>query len=396
MERENSPAAGVSTRKRSRLTSTAATTSGPSLEAITLQSAMREIRELREERLQQRADFGTQLRQHDEQRAVFEAQLRERDEALRGMEQRIRLLDNNNQVSRPINRNFLPNIAPNFERDARVNINTELGFKLKPDIFDGTVPLREFFSQFELIARANRWSDAAKSVALISCLRGKARAVLECVVNIENLDYAELKSKLELRFGEGLLSQSYYSQFTNRKQKLGEDEATLGSDIERLSQLAYPECTYEVRDKIACAQFVTALSNGFVRRTLQLEGITSLKMAIQRAMAVKVIQESNFERRNNNFNFGNNNNNKNNFAKGRRFNNFDFGDRNNFNKFDGKRNFGNPGAGDKAKERKQEQNKNFYKSSNSSNNKMFVKECWQCGGSGHFRAECPFLKKGGN
>lgn len=37
------------------------------------------------------------------------------------------------------------------------NTRVELvwNYKLKPDTFDGTVPLREFFSQFNLIARAN-------------------------------------------------------------------------------------------------------------------------------------------------------------------------------------------------------------------------------------------------
>ncbi|KMQ92777.1 hypothetical protein RF55_7192, partial [Lasius niger] len=79
--------------------------------------------------------------------------------------------------------------------------------------------------------------------------------------------------------------------FTNRKEKSIEDEATLDSNIERLSQLTYPECSHQIRDKIVCAQFVTALSDRFVRRTLQLKGISSLKMVVQRAMAVKVIQE---------------------------------------------------------------------------------------------------------
>lgn len=37
--------------------------------------------------------------------------------------------------------------------------------------------------------------------------------------------------------------------------------------------------------------------DGFVRRTLQLEGITSLKLAVERAKAVKIIQGENFERR---------------------------------------------------------------------------------------------------
>jgi len=44
----------------------------------------------------------------------------------------------------------------------------------------------------------------------VSCLRGKTRTVLECVIDIESLDYAELKSKLKLRFGEAYLAQFYY------------------------------------------------------------------------------------------------------------------------------------------------------------------------------------------
>jgi len=157
--------------------------------------------------------------------------------------------------------------------------------------------LREFFSQFNLIARANRWDDATKTVVLASNLRGKARSVLESVEDLENFGYEELKSKLELRFGEGQLSQNYYTQFMNRRQKFGEDFATFGSELERLSRLAYPECSFAVRDKIACAQFVSTLLNGFVRRTLQLEEITSLKLAVERAKAVKIIQGENFERR---------------------------------------------------------------------------------------------------
>jgi len=60
----------------------------------------------------------------------------------------------------------------------------------------------------------------------------------------------------------------------------------LGADLERLSRLAYPECSHEVKDKIACAQFIAALSDGFLKKTLQLENITSLKTAVERAMAV--------------------------------------------------------------------------------------------------------------
>jgi len=185
--------------------------------------------------------------ERQQERDSFEMRLHQREEELRRLEAGI-LQRISQQLSPSNNRNNDRSDSGNLNENAVVN---ELGYKLKPDNFDGTAPLREFFSQFELIARANRWNDKVKTIALMSCLRGKARTVLECVEDIESLNYAELKAKLELRFGEAYLAQSYYSLFTNRKQKTGEDEATLGSDIECLSQLAYPECSHQVREKIA-------------------------------------------------------------------------------------------------------------------------------------------------
>lgn len=118
------------------------------------------------------------------------------------------------------------------------------------------------------------------------------------------MEQPELVSKLEMRFRESLNPQNYYTQFTNRKQKFGEDFATLGTDFERLSRFAYPECPYSVRDKLACAQ-LTAISNGFVKQTLQLEGLTSLKLAIKKAKAVKVIHAENNHGNYSNNNYGN-------------------------------------------------------------------------------------------
>jgi len=169
----------------------------------------------------------------------------------------------------------------------------QLGYKLKPNIYDGNVLLWEFLAQFELISLANKWDNFSKSVALTSSLKEKARSVLDGKVELGNLSFSELKAKLEFRFGEGYLARAYYSQFTNRRQKDGEDFITMGAKLERLSRLAYSECSHESRDKIVCAQFISALPSGFVKRTLQLEDVTSLKAAVQRAMAVKVIQESN-------------------------------------------------------------------------------------------------------
>jgi len=72
--------------------------------------------------------------------------------------------------------------------------SANVGFKFKPDTFDGCVPLREFLTQFNLIAWINTWSDSVKTVALASSLKRKARAVLDGIFEIENLKFEELRS----------------------------------------------------------------------------------------------------------------------------------------------------------------------------------------------------------
>lgn len=98
-------------------------------------------------------------------------------------------------------------------------------------------------------------------MALASCL-WKGRAVLDDFAEIESITYADLYRKLELRFNERHSAQTYYLQFTNRKQGYGEELMALGTDIERLACYVYPECTPELQEKIACAQFISALMDG--------------------------------------------------------------------------------------------------------------------------------------
>ncbi|RLU23263.1 hypothetical protein DMN91_003466 [Ooceraea biroi] len=78
-------------------------------------------------------------------------------------------------------------------------------------------------------------------------------------------------------------------KFTSRRQKFGEELSAFGAELERLARFAYPEYSYEIRDKIACAQFINRISGGMVKRTLQIEGQTSLKKAIERARTLEQI-----------------------------------------------------------------------------------------------------------
>jgi len=170
-----------------------------------LRMAMEELRQIREERILQ------QQRQEE-----FATMLQSRDEELRNLRERILQLSHSNNIS--TTNDLLSG-----------TMRSGLGYKLKPDVFDDDVSLREFLPQFEFIANANDWSDLVKTVTLAACLQGRTRFVLDGIAEIGSVTFTELKSKLELRFGKEHSAQSNYFQFTNRRQKFGEDFVTLGS-----------------------------------------------------------------------------------------------------------------------------------------------------------------------
>jgi len=80
--------------------------------------------------------------ERQQERESFEMRLRQREEELCRLEagglQRI-----SQQLSLTNNENNVRSDSGNSNENAVTN---ELGYKLKPDNFDGTVPLREFFS----------------------------------------------------------------------------------------------------------------------------------------------------------------------------------------------------------------------------------------------------------
>jgi len=121
---------------------------------------------------------------------------------------------------------------------------------------------------------------------------------------------------------------------------------------------------------------IRVCAGSFVRKTLQLEGITSLKMAVQKAMTVKIILENNSEREKDHKDY-----NRRSF-EGK---NINFRRR----KYDS-------GKEEKVVNKNKENgfNKNYKGSFAKKEGEQgkFVKECWQCDSTGHFRADCPFFE----
>jgi len=333
------------TRSQTTVGTAVAETATSTPEAEVLRSILQEMGRLREEQKAEREATRTELRRLEQN--IFQLSRTNNISAARGETQ---IVGNN--------------VAVRGETSVTGIDSVCAGFKFKPDTFDGSVPLREYLTQFDLIAQINAWPDEVKVVALATGLRGKARAVLDGVSELRELKFEELRSRLELHFGEGHLVQTFYTQFTSRKQKPFEELAALGADIERLSRLAYPECTKEIRDKVACAQFIAALSDGFIRRTLQLEGMSSLRTALERAMTINAIVG---------------NGSAEGHEKGKEL-----------YKSRGKSNFINKNLGNK------EGTRGRFDGSQGERKIISRKECWQCGVQGHFRSECPTLADKGN
>lgn len=64
-------------------------------------------------------------------------------------------------------------------------------------------------------------------------------------------------------------------------------------EIQITLNLAYPEYSLQVRDKIAFAQFIVGIHNTELKRVFQLEGIVSLSSALARTLEVKSIKDRN-------------------------------------------------------------------------------------------------------
>lgn len=160
------------------------------------------------------------------------AMLRLRDEELRNLQEDIRTA----QLS-PTNRaagDSASGIA--FAGTPRESCAwADLGFKLKSDISTTRIPLPVFsHCACEFLGRCVQ----VRSVGCELEKGGTNGFGVHRTLGEEELNFDELKSKLELRFGEGNLTQNYYSLFTNRKQKFGEDLASFGAELKRLSRLA--------------------------------------------------------------------------------------------------------------------------------------------------------------
>ena len=91
-------------------------------------------------------------------------------------------------------------ITTPLERSA-VPWRLDLGYVIKPPIFDGKTSWEQYKIRFDAVANANGWDAQRKALALVASLKGPAQNVLFPLSANEQPDYQTLVSALQVRFG---------------------------------------------------------------------------------------------------------------------------------------------------------------------------------------------------
>jgi len=132
---------------------------------------------------------------------------------------------------------------------------------LKLERFDGRTEIEAFLKRFDVCARRNKWDDEEKLDQLICSLSAPADQVLWDFESSTVRTCADLIQRLRSRYGSIDQATLFQAQLASRRQKEGEDLATLVQDIRRLMTLAFPGCTSEYGELLAIRAFLDSLKD---------------------------------------------------------------------------------------------------------------------------------------
>lgn len=162
----------------------------------------------------------------------------------------------------------------------------------KPQVYDCSISWLAFRTQFDSISSIHGWNDQEKLGELVACLRGPALEAFAHFPVDERNNYTQLMGMLEQRFGCGKQEPWFRAQFRRRMRGPGEPLSTLARDIEKLAFQAYPDASQELRDSLACDQFLDALGDADLQIMVRQSRPSCLQDAVTGAVEVEAIRRS--------------------------------------------------------------------------------------------------------
>ena len=131
---------------------------------------------------------------------------------------------------------------------------------IKPPRFEGKDScIESHLSQFEIVAKRNRWDEFEKADYLKCSLVGEASRIL-CDLP-DSATYDDVVYKLRQRYGSLEQIESFRMELKQRKRKPGESLSSLLKDIRRLFMLAFPGPVNYMTELTAKYAFVDVLND---------------------------------------------------------------------------------------------------------------------------------------
>jgi len=131
---------------------------------------------------------------------------------------------------------------------------------IKLDPYNGSTPLMPFLRRFEVCSRHNQWTDSDRLDHLLCALKDGASQLIWEAGADEIQSAEDLIERLQNRYGSRDQQALYQVQLSARRQRNGEDLASLFADIQRLLVLAYPGKSIH-RDALAVRAYLGALED---------------------------------------------------------------------------------------------------------------------------------------
>lgn len=124
--------------------------------------------------------------------------------------------------------------------------------RLKIVRYDGLTPWEIYWAEFNIIAAANKWSPAERSVQLASALEGDARRVFRDVTVAELDDPSALVLALKTGFGDTTPAVVMRQKFNSRIRADGEKLGVFGAEL----------CSLPRKNSLTLMKRAIARSNG--------------------------------------------------------------------------------------------------------------------------------------
>ena len=163
---------------------------------------------------------------------------------------------------------------------------------MKPATYDGTGLWNDYLSHFESVSLLNHWTETEKGLYLAASLRGQALGILGNQPKGDRQNYTRLVQSLQDRFAPSNQTELYRAQLRERRQKASESLPEMGQDVRRLTNLAYPSASSDLKEILAIEQFLDGLYDSEMRLKIKQARPSSLNDAIQRAVELEAFNRA--------------------------------------------------------------------------------------------------------